>query len=77
MEDAADVLLSAPTANSEEYKKLFERKSCKYENRSEKFMKIQREYTRQYSHIYYTRLTKMKDRVKAAAKRKWGKWMFI
>lgn len=76
MEDP-DVLLSAPTANSEEHKKLFQRKSCKYENNSKKFMKIQREYTRQYSHIYFTRLTKMKGRVKAAAKRRWGEWVGV
>lgn len=72
MELETDPLLSAPTAASETYRKPFRRKSCKYENKCSRFMMTEREYTTQYSHIYFTRLSKMKERVVKAAERMWG-----
>ena len=67
-----DVLLSHPNASSEEFGKLVKRKGCKYENRSERFVVAEREYTRQYSHLYFTRLTRLKTRLTAAARKLWG-----
>lgn len=74
VELATENLLSAPSAASEEFSKPFKRKSCKYENKCSRFMVEEREYTRQYSHIYYMRLEEMGKRVKSVAERRWGEW---
>lgn len=67
-----DALLSAPSASSEDFIKAFKRKTCKYENKCERFKVAKREYTNQYSHLYFTRLGKMKEMVKKRAEKIWG-----
>lgn len=73
-ETATDDLLTAPTASSEKFSKRFKRKSCRYEDKCERFRVADRDYTRQYAHIYFTRLKKLKKGVEKAAERKWGKY---
>ena len=72
-----DTLLSAPSAASEDFAKAFQRKTCKYENKCERFKVAKREYTRQYSHLYFTRLEEMKKMVKERAERMWGEQLFL
>ena len=67
-----DSLLSAPAAGSEDFVKTFKRKSCKYENKCERFKVAKREYSKQYSHLYYTRLGLMKKMLKKRAEKMWG-----
>ncbi|KAI8489084.1 DNA polymerase delta subunit 2 [Branchiostoma belcheri] len=50
----------------------FERVQCSYENLSRRFVLEQRNFGRQYAHIYAVRLWAMKARLVEAAKRKWG-----
>ena len=68
----AEELLSAPNAASEEFSKPFKRKGCKYENKCSRFVVKEREYTRQYSHIYFVRLNIMGKRVRSVAEKRWG-----
>ncbi len=65
-------LLSLPTASAEEFTKSFKRRTCGYEDSCCKFKVKDRSYTRQYSHIYYTRLEQLRPRVENEAKNKWG-----
>lgn len=74
MEFESDCLLCAPSAASEEFAKPFKRKTCRYENKSQRFLVADRKYSNQYSHIYFCRLAKMKKRVMRAAERAWGEW---
>ena len=71
---SGDGLLSAPSAAAEDFTKPFKRKSSLYENKCSRFMVDDREYTKQYSHIYFMRLNKMKKRVISVAERTWGEW---
>ena len=69
----ADYLLSFP-ATGEEYEDLevIERSSCSYENKSERFLLKEKNFNRQYAHIYAVRLMEMRDTLKKAAAQKWG-----
>lgn len=71
---SGEELLSVPTAAAEDFTKPFKRKSSLYENKCSRFMMGEREYTNQYSHIYFMRLNLMKTRVQSVAKRTWGEW---
>jgi len=66
-------LLSVPDVGSEEFRKPFTRSSCSYENLSEKFVVKERQYGRQYAHIYHVRLMEMAPLVQAAVRKKWGR----
>nr|CAB3265001.1 DNA polymerase delta subunit 2-like [Phallusia mammillata] len=48
------------------------RSTCKIENLSEKFKVTGENYGKQYSNIYFVRSQLMKDRIEAAARKKWG-----
>ena len=74
MASERDELLSKPNAGDEEFATPFTRSSCSYENLSDKFRVDQRNYKRQYAHIYYARLMRMTPLVQEAAKKKWGGW---
>ena len=71
-------LLSCPSglsATPEEFKKPFTRKIGDYVNSCDPFRDDQDDakvYGRQYSHIYFTRLTKMSKLVEKRARKKWG-----
>ena len=73
----SELLLSDPRSESNEIEdgKPLERATCSYENQSERFLfkAGQRNFTRQYSHIYSVRLMAMRKMLAAAARRKWGK----
>lgn len=49
-----------------------ERTTCSYKNHSERFLLKEKNYTRQYAHIYAVRLMEMRKRAAVAARRKWG-----
>ena len=65
-------LLSPPTVSAEKFVKTFKRKICKYKDESERFKVKERVYDKQYSNIYFVRLTEMGRRVVEAAEKKWG-----
>ena len=64
-----------PSTNPEEFRKLFTRKVCDYEDKCDPFRiaGVANEYGRQYSHIYFARLSEMSEVVVQKAKKKWGK----
>ena len=72
VDETAASLLSAPNAGSEDFTKPLKRKVCKYENKCGKFKVPARDYSKQYCHVYFTRLTLMKRRVVEKAEKKWG-----
>jgi hypothetical protein len=67
-----DYLLSCPAAVEDGELDVIERYSCSYQNKSERFLLKEKNFNRQYSHIYAVRLMEMRDRLKKAAERKWG-----
>ena len=75
----ADYLLScpAPTINeeSEGLNNVIERSVCSYENKSERFLLKERNFDRQYAHIYAVRLMAMRKTVAVTARRKWGEYI--
>lgn len=54
---------------NDEYKRL----SVPYTNKSENFVFQRRDYSKQFAHIYASRLTKMKTLLPPKMKEKWGK----
>lgn len=70
----SELLLSDPRNENNDDEKPIERATCSYENQSERFLfkPGQRNFTRQYSHIYSVRLMAMRKMLAAAARRKWG-----
>ena len=67
-------LLSAPDAGAENFTKPFKRKKCKYECKCERFKVSTSNYSMQYCHVYFSRLTYMRKRVVKEAERKWGEF---
>lgn len=65
-------LLSSPEAEDEEFCKPLSRGSCSYENLSAKFRVQQRNYTRQYAQVYFSRLMTLTPHVEREARKKWG-----
>lgn len=57
---------------STENEMTFERPSSKYENLSSRFFQKDRNFRRQYAHLYAERLCSMYPRLTETAKRKWG-----
>ncbi len=51
----------------------FARCSAEYENHSERFKITERNFQRQYAHLYASRLLTLWSKLKEAAKLKWGK----
>ena len=54
----------------------FQRPSSKYENLSSRFVLKDRNFQRQYAHLYAERLKIMLPVLTEAAKRKWGMLLF-
>ncbi|XP_023221343.1 DNA polymerase delta subunit 2-like [Centruroides sculpturatus] len=50
----------------------YERATCSYLNYSEKYLLLERHFSNQYAPFYAVRLKLMSERVKEAAKQKWG-----
>lgn len=50
----------------------YERVSCTYENHSEGYLLLERNFSKQYAPFYAVRLKLLSDRIKEAAKQKWG-----
>ena len=53
-----------------------QRVSASYENLSSRFQLQDRNFERQYAHLYVERLKIMSPMLKDAAKKKWGKFSF-
>ena len=68
----ATSLLSAPSADAEEFSKVLKRTSCSYQDFSERFRTKDRSYGQQYSQIYFTRLSLMSPLLVEAARGRWG-----
>ena len=68
----ANELLSEPSKEAGEFLKTLKRRKCSYESHCQRFRVEKREFKQQYAHLYYVRLTKMRERVKVVARRKWG-----
>ncbi|XP_053574114.1 DNA polymerase delta subunit 2 [Bombina bombina] len=62
-------LLSAPSEVTNTYNRVI---NAQYENRSENFRLGERNFSRQYAHIYATRLVQMRPLLEQRAKQKWG-----
>ena len=74
LEESSMQLLSKPDQEEDaSFKKDFKRGSCSYEDRCERFRVKERRYSQQYASLYFVRLTKMREMVKEAAAKKWGK----
>ena len=55
------------------------RKSCKFLDKSDRFRLKDRNFLRQYAHLYSERLMTMRPKLTEAAKNKWGTsvWMYL
>ncbi|KAM4676339.1 DNA polymerase delta subunit 2 [Discoglossus pictus] len=62
-------LLSAPSESPSTFTRV---SNTKYTNRSESFQLGERSFTRQYAHIYATRLLQMRPSLEERARQKWG-----
>ncbi len=74
---AEEELLSLPEAQHEVFRKSLARGSCSYENLSAKFRVQQPDYTRQYAHVYFSRLMGLRPHVEKAARKKWGLFLLL
>ena len=68
-ENSAGQLLSNPSDNPGFYT----RSEAEYENNSEAFLLKERNFQRQYAHIYASRLWMLRGKVETAAHNRWGK----
>lgn len=66
---AVKALLSPPNKENQS----FQRKCCKLEETNGKFKLKDKNFLRQYAHIYSERLLTMRPSLEATAKKKWGK----
>ncbi|CAB3982528.1 DNA polymerase delta subunit 2 [Paramuricea clavata] len=68
-----DYLLSCPVGGEDGGSDdVIERSACLYENKSGRFLLKERNFDRQYAHLYAVRLMEMRKTVAVAARRKWG-----
>ena len=67
--DSVGTLLSDKRADDVK----FTRTEHNYENHSEKFLIKDKNYQRQYAHVYAARLWSMRPRVEITARKKFGK----
>lgn len=68
-------LLSSPTEEGETFEKVHTRSSCSYEDLCHRYrLEEQRNYVTQYAHIYFTRLTSMREYLESAAVKKWSEY---
>ncbi|XP_013408410.1 DNA polymerase delta subunit 2-like [Lingula anatina] len=68
-EQKAGMLLADPSAESA----VFPRVSTAYENHSERFLLKEKNFTRQFAHLYAERLSTLRTQLEQTALRKWGK----
>ena len=69
---AASDLLSAPHEDAGSFSKRFERRSCRYEDLSERFRISERRYVQQYAQIYFCRLNQLAPVLRERARERWG-----
>ena len=67
----SESLLSEPSEQTDS--ECFERVSCDFKNLSERFLIKDRNFSRQYAHLYAQRLWSFRPNIVQAAKDKWGK----
>lgn len=68
-----DSLLCEPSKkDTGVFSKSLRRCEYSYENHCQQFIVKGREFKQQYAHLYYVRLTKMRERIKEVARQKWG-----
>ena len=60
--------LSVPTGEESNY----ERKSCEFVDKSDRFRLKDRNFMRQYAHLYSERLMTQRPVLEATARKKWG-----
>ena len=53
------------------------RKFCKFVDKSERFRLKDRNFVRQYAHLYSERLMTMRPKLTEAAKKKWGRYTHL
>lgn len=53
------------------------RPEFKYENKSQRFLPPDNNFTKQYFHVYLTRLRSAKHRLAEQIEKKWGKYLKI
>ncbi|OWF46452.1 DNA polymerase delta subunit 2-like [Mizuhopecten yessoensis] len=63
--------LHEPTQESEDVE--FQRADSQYEDKSERFLLKDKNFARQYAHLYAERLWMMRGKLEKAARNKWGK----
>ncbi len=73
MDSSPQHLLSEPNKQNEQFSKIFKRPDCSYESHWGRFKVTRREFSQQYAHMYFVRLSEMRDKLKERAKQKWGK----
>ncbi|KAL3875497.1 hypothetical protein ACJMK2_033443 [Sinanodonta woodiana] len=72
--DKTEGLLTEPSSEGV----IYDRTHCKFESYSDRFrLAKDRNFSRQYAHIYAERLLSMRPKLAEAAKRKWGKDVMI
>ncbi|GAB1606272.1 DNA polymerase delta subunit 2-like [Argonauta hians] len=67
-QNGAEKLLSPPTKEQD----VFERQTASYEDKSDRFRLKELQYSRQFAHIYSSRLLEMRPGLEKKAKQKWG-----
>ena len=70
-------LLQKPAEGEDTFSKPLKRSSCAYEDRCERFRVRERRFQQQYANLYFMRLSRMREMVKATALDKWGKSLGI
>ena len=76
-QSASEALLQNPLQGADTFSKPLKRRSCSYEDGCERFRVRERRYQQQYANLYFTRLSRMRRMVEAAALSKWGKLLTI
>ena len=66
-------LLQKPAEGEDTFSKPLKRSSCSYEDGCERFRVRERRFQQQYANLYFMRLSRMRQMVKATALDKWGK----
>lgn len=76
-EHEAMQLLQKPAEGEDTFSKPLKRSSCSYEDGCERFRVRERRFQQQYANLYFMRLSRMREMVKATALDKWGKSLDI
>jgi DNA polymerase II small subunit/DNA polymerase delta subunit B len=67
----------AKAAEGSLLEKVFPRDTCEYKNWSSKFAINSVDYSRQFAPMYMLRLKALRETLKVAAKKKWGKFLSV